>query len=89
METQKKPRHLPRTLIVATPIGLYALMTGAWAYGMTWTDTFILAGGAFVIVLFLPQILTGTGKALKASVARSKAKAAKKKAKEKAKDNEK
>ncbi|MEU2086549.1 hypothetical protein ABZ569_32345 [Streptomyces albus] len=83
MEAQKKPRHLPRTLIVAAPIGLYALITGSWGYGMSWKDTLILAGSSFVIVLFLPQILTGAGRALKAYAARSRAKAAKKKTKEK------
>lgn len=83
METQTKSRPWPRTLIVAAPVGAYALITGHWGYGMTWTNTAILAGGGFLIVLLLPQILTGMGKAAKASAARSKAKAAKKKAKEK------
>lgn len=80
-ETANTGTCIPRTVILAAPVGTYLGITGP--YGNDWSavETTLVAGGGFLVVLFAGPIAKGLGKANKAAKARAKAKAAELKAK--------
>lgn len=71
MSDTKTGMRPPRSLILATPTGLYVLITGPAAYGLSIAQTGAAAGGAFAVLLFLPAIGTAAGTAAKAAVKRA------------------
>ncbi|MFH9800496.1 hypothetical protein [Streptomyces virginiae] len=82
METAKTTgTRIPRTIVLAAPVGAYLGITGPFGHDWSAAETGLVAGGASIVVLFAVPICKGLGKANKASKARAKAKAAELKAK--------
>lgn len=81
-ETAKTPtgKTVPRTIVLAAPLGTYLGIVGPFGSGWTWQETTVTAGGAFLLVLFLDPLGKGVKAANAAVERRSKAKAAKAKA---------
>ena len=66
--------QIPRTLIIASPTGAYIGITGPTEHDLDGVQTLMFAGGAFLVLLLLPQIIRALARASKAQAARRKAK---------------
>ncbi|MGW7460935.1 hypothetical protein [Streptomyces sp. NPDC054797] len=84
-DTAKTGMKLPRTLVIAAPAASYVAITGPTLRDWSAADTALGAGGAFLLLLFLPEVLRGMAAANKAAAANRKQAKAKAKADEKAK----
>lgn len=69
--------RVPRTAIIATPVGVYLAITGPFGRDWSGVETVVIAGGSFVLLLFLPWLFRAMSNASKRGAARRKVKAAK------------
>ncbi|MFE3995034.1 hypothetical protein ACFXPW_25555 [Streptomyces goshikiensis] len=73
--------RIPRTIVLAAPVGAYLGITGPFGRDWSAAETGLVAGGGALVVLFAVPICQGLGKASTAAKARARAKAAVLKAK--------
>lgn len=78
-ETAKTPtgKTVPRTIVLAAPLGTYLGIVGPAGWGWTWEETAVTAGCVFLGVLFLDPLGKGVKAANAAVERRSKAAKAK------------
>ena len=78
-DTAKTPtgKTVPRTIVLAAPLGTYLGIVGPAGWGWTWQETTVTAGSVFLGVLFLDPIAKGVKSANVALERRGKAAKAK------------